>query len=79
MNALARIANIIFDHTGVAPQVITPGTRLGDVSTEAEEWFGILAEIEIELRIEIDELEFEGLGTIGELLDLVNAKSRRAA
>lgn len=60
---------------------IWPSSLIGQVSSEPEEWQAILLEIEFEFEVAMSESEFDDVNTIGELVDLIDAKltAREAA
>lgn len=81
LTTLHRLAALIAEHTHVHPEAVTPGTLLNEISTDPEEWFGILAEAEHLCLVEIDEAEFDDCRSVGDLIELIDAKraARKAA
>jgi hypothetical protein len=76
ISTLDRVAAILVEHCpGLHIGQITPGARLGEISTDDGEWAGILAAIEEVYFITIDQDgEIPAVLTIGELVELIDAK-----
>lgn len=76
-----RLHTMICSSLGVRPEAVSPGTMLGEITTDHDDWFLILVEIEIEFGIYIDETEFDRVRNVAELVELIDAKltAREAA
>lgn len=71
-DTFTNVALIIAEVTGKEHPFITPAKRLADVVADSLEFNDLMIQLDVAFDIDITEAHLEKVGTVGELVDLVD-------
>lgn len=77
MGTYERLHAIICEDMGTRPEAVSPGTMLGEISTDNLDWVMVLLEVELQFTILIEEPEFDLVRNVAELVELIDVKLHR--